>query len=160
MKNIHETAWIHESAVLEGAVTLLDNASVWCNAVLRGIGMRIQVGKNTNVQDCVVLHGDIGHDVFIGNYCSIGHGAVIHGCSIGDNCVIGMGSVILDDAHIGDGSIVGAGAVVPAGSDIPPGSLVLGMPAKVKRSLSPEDIQANIRNAEEYLAFAAEQKAK
>lgn len=156
---IHETAWIAPSAVVKGNVTLGQQVSVWFNAAVRGIGMSITVGSYSNIQDCVVVHGDIGHDVRIGDYVSLGHGAVIHGCTVEDHCIIGMNAVILDGACIGAGSIVGAGAIVPAGAQIPPNSLVVGMPAKVKRSLSPEEVEGNIQNAKEYMAFAAEEKA-
>ncbi|MBP1757938.1 MAG: gamma carbonic anhydrase family protein [Firmicutes bacterium] len=156
---IDESAWVDKSAALRGSVTLGPEVGVWCNAVLRGIGMNITVGRRSNVQDCVVIHGDIGHDVVIGERVSLGHGAVIHGCTIEDNCVIGMGSVVLDHAVIGAGSIVGAGAVVPAGMQVPPGSLVVGLPGKIKKQLGLEALEDNIRNAEEYWKFALEQKA-
>ena len=159
MAKIHESAWVDRSARVQGDVTLGPDVGVWFNAAVRGIGMKITVGRGTNIQDCVVIHGDIGNDVHIGEMVSLGHNAVIHGCTIEDNCVIGMGSVVLDHAVIGAGSIVGAGAVVPAGMQVPPNSLVVGMPAKVKKELGPEALQDNIRNAEEYLAFAREQKA-
>lgn len=156
---IHESAWIAPSAVVKGNVTLGEHVSVWFNAAVRGVGMRITVGNKSNIQDCVVIHGDVDNDVVIGDSVSLGHGAVIHGCTVEDNCIIGMNAVVLDGAHIGTGSIVGAGAVVPAGAQIPPNSLVVGMPAKVKRSLSSEEVEGNIHNAEQYMAFAAAEKA-
>ncbi len=154
MANIHQNTWLHESAVVLGEVTLAEEVNVWCNAVLRAVGMRIRIGRRSNVQDCVVIHGDIGNDVTVGAHVSLGHGAVVHGCTIEDNCIIGMNAVVLDGAHIGAGSIVGAGAVVPAGMVVPPRSLVLGMPAKVKKELPEESVPANIQNADEYWAFA------
>lgn len=154
---IHETVWLHKSAVLEGKISLAENVSVWCNAALRADGMSITVGKNTNIQDCAVLHGNIDSHVIIGENVSVGHGAVVHGCTIEDACVIGMNAVVLDGAHIGKGSIVGAGAVVPAGMQVPPGSLVVGLPAKIRRSLGPEALEENLENAREYLAFAQAQ---
>jgi carbonic anhydrase/acetyltransferase-like protein (isoleucine patch superfamily) len=159
MAKIPESAFIDPSAVVRGDVTLGEFVNVWFHAAVRGIGMKITVGNGTNIQDCVVIHGDIGNEVVIGNYVSLGHGSVIHGCTIEDNCVIGMNAVVLDHAHIGAGSIVGAGAVVPAGAIIPPGSLVVGMPAKVKRALTPEEVESNIQNAKDYMAFAAAEKA-
>lgn len=159
MLRIHESAWVDKSAALRGNVSLGPEVSVWCNAALRGIGMTITVGRRSNVQDCVVIHGDIGNHVVIGERVSLGHSAVIHGCTIEDNCVIGMGAVVLDGAVIGAGSIVGAGAVVPAGMQVPPGSLVVGLPGKVKKELGAEALQDNIRNADDYWAFAQEQRA-
>ena len=159
MIKIADSAFIDESAAIRGDVTLGEHVGVWCNAAVRGIGMKITVGDCSNVQDCVTIHGDIGSDVVIGKYVSLGHGAVVHGCTIDDNCIIGMNAVVLDHAHIGAGSIVGAGAVVPAGMIAPPNSLVIGMPAKVKKELPPEALKANIENAEEYMNFAKAQKA-
>ncbi len=158
MTEIHSSAWVHPSAVIIGNVHLGEEVNVWCNAVLRGVGMVITVGRGSNIQDCVVLHGDIGNNVHIGEQVSLGHGAVIHGCTIEDNCVIGMNATVLDHAVVGAGSIVGAGAVVPAGMIIPPGSLVVGMPAQVKKSLGESAVAANIKNAKDYCAFAKEQK--
>lgn len=158
MKKIHESVYLAPGAVVLGAVSLTEDVSVWPNASVRGIGMSITVGRGSNIQDCCVLHGDIGQAVHIGAYVSVGHGAIIHGCTVEDHCIIGMNAVVLDGALIGAGSIVGAGAVVPAGAQIPPGSLVLGMPGKVKRSLSPEEIASNIQNATDYVAFAKAQK--
>lgn len=158
MQKIPDSVYVAPGAVLSGDVTLGEEVSVWPNASVRGVGMSITVGRGSNIQDCCVLHGDLGHAVTIGEYVSIGHGAVVHGCTVEDCCIIGMNAVVLDKAVIGRGSIVGAGAVVPAGAQIPPGSLVVGMPAKVKRSLSPEEIASNTKNALEYVAFAKEQK--
>lgn len=155
---IHESVWLHKSAVLEGKVTLAEDVSVWCNAVLRADGMSITVGARSNIQDCAVLHGNIGSHVTVGADVSIGHGAVVHGCTVEDACVIGMNAVVLDGAVIGKGSIVGAGAVVGAGMQVPPGSLVVGVPAKIRRALGPESLEENLENAREYLAFAKEQK--
>lgn len=158
MKQIHETVYLAPGAVVLGEVSLAEDVSIWPNASVRGVGMSITVGRGSNVQDCCVVHGDIGHAVTIGAYVSVGHGAVVHGCTVEDHCIIGMNAVVLDGAVIGAGSIVGAGAVVPAGAQIPAGSLVLGMPGKVKRSLSPEEIESNIKNATDYVAFAKAQK--
>ena len=154
MPNIHPGAWIHESAVILGDVTLADEVSVWCNAVVRGVGMNITVGKRSNIQDCVILHGDIGSHVVVGENVSIGHGAVVHGCTIENDCVIGMSATVLDGAVIGAGSIVGAGAVVPAGMQVPPRSLVVGMPAKVKKELDDAAVAGNVANSVHYWDFA------
>lgn len=160
MQNFHESVYLAPGAVVLGDVTLGEEVGVWPCASVRGVGMRITAGAGSNIQDCCVLHGDIGHNVTIGDYVTIGHGAVVHGCTVEDYCVIGMNAVVLDDAVIGKGSIVGAGAVVPAGAQIPPGSLVLGMPGKVKRSLSPAELEGNLQNAKEYIKFAKLQKSQ
>ena len=89
----------------------------------------------------------------VGDHVTVGHGAILHGCTVEDKCLIGMNSVILDHAVIGEGSIVGAGAVVAAGTIVPPRSLVVGIPAKVKKTLTDEDVAGSIANADSYLGL-------
>lgn len=156
MPKIHETAWIAPGAIVRGGVTIAEGASIWYNAVLRADHIKISVGKDSNIQDCCVLHGDAGHDIVIGERVSVGHNAVLHGCTVEDDCIIGMGAVVLDLATIGKGSLVGAGSVVSSGTKIPPNSLVVGTPAKVKRQLTPEDVQHNLQNAAEYSVLMRE----
>ena len=91
----------------------------------------------------------------VGDYVTVGHGAVLHGCTVEDNCLIGMNAVVLDHAVIGEGSIVGAGAVVASGTVVPPRSLVVGVPGKVKKTLTDEDVAGSIANAESYLGLMA-----
>ena len=98
---------------------------------------------------------DSGCDVVVGDYVTVGHGAVLHGCTVEDNCLIGMNAVVLDHAVIGEGSIVGAGAVVASGTIVPPRSLVVGVPGKVKKTLTDEDVAGSIANAESYLGLMA-----
>lgn len=155
MGSISKTAWVAPNAVLRGDVTLADGVSVWYHAVLRGDQERITVGRGSNVQDNCVLHGDQGHDVTVGERVTVGHGAILHGCTVEDHCLIGMNAVVLDHAIIGEGSIVGAGAVVSAGTVIPPRSLAVGVPAKVKRTLTQEDVEGNLENAANYDALMA-----
>jgi carbonic anhydrase/acetyltransferase-like protein (isoleucine patch superfamily) len=149
--------YIDRSAQVIGDVTLGDRASVWMNAVLRGDVHSITVGADTNIQDGAVLHGmkDL-HPVVLGQRCTIGHNATVHGCTLEDDVLIGMGATVLNGAHIGAGSIVAAGALVPEGMHVPPGSLVAGVPARLRRALTPED-QAAIRlYADRYIEYAAE----
>lgn len=153
MGKIHEKAWIAPGAVIRGDVSLAEGVSVWYHAVLRADQETITVGKNSNIQDCCVLHGDAGHDVTVGENVTVGHSAILHGCTVEDNCLIGMGAVVLDFAVIGAGSIVGAGSVVPAGMVIPPKSLVVGIPAKVKKTLGDEAEADILRNMREYLGL-------
>lgn len=159
MANIHPSAWVAPGAVLRGDVTLAEKASVWYGAVLRADQLKITIGKNSNIQDNAVLHGDHGNDVTVGDNVTVGHGAILHGCTVEDNCLIGMGSTVLDHAVIGAGSIVGAGAVVSSGTVVPPRSLVVGIPAKVKKTLSDEDVAGNLENVEEYLELMAQAQA-
>jgi carbonic anhydrase/acetyltransferase-like protein (isoleucine patch superfamily) len=138
---IPESCYIDVSAQIIGDVTLGEHASVWMNAVVRGDVHSVRVGANSNVQDCAVLHGMRNlYPVIVGEYVSIGHNATVHGCVVEDNCLIGMGATILNDARIGEGSIIAAGAVIPEHTVIPPRSLVAGVPGKVRRQLTTDDL--------------------
>ncbi|HOO92664.1 MAG TPA: gamma carbonic anhydrase family protein, partial [Opitutales bacterium] len=132
---IAESAYVAPSAVVMGAVTLAEDSSVWPGAILRGDIEEIRVGRGSNIQDGTIVHLADDMPVEIGEYVTIGHGAMIHACKIGDACLIGMRAIVLDGAQIGAESIVGAGALVTKGTIVPPGSLVMGMPAKVVKSL-------------------------
>ncbi|MDY3015431.1 MAG: gamma carbonic anhydrase family protein [Evtepia sp.] len=153
MANIHPSAWIAPGAFIRGDVTLGEKVSIWYNAVLRADQESISIGKESNVQDNCVIHGDAGKNVVVGEQVTVGHGAILHGCTVEDRCLIGMNAVVLDDAVIGEGSIVGAGAVVAAGTVVPPRSLVVGIPGKVKKTLTDEDVASNLENIEEYLGL-------
>ncbi len=141
---LHKDTFIAESADIIGDVTLNEGSSMWYGAVARGDINSIKVGKFSNIQDNASLHNESSTPLIIGDYTTIGHNAVVHGCTIGDNCLIGMGAIILNRAVVGDNSIIGAGSVVTEDMVIPPNSLVMGIPAKVRRSVSEDEI-ANIR---------------
>lgn len=155
MPNIHPTAWVAPGAILRGDVTLGEKVNIWYNAVLRADQEAIIIGDNSNVQDNCVLHGDPGNDIVIGKNVTVGHGAILHGCTIEDGSLIGMNAVVLDNTVIGAGSVVGAGAVVGSGQTIPPRSLVLGVPGKVKKTLTEEESAGNLENIEEYFGLTA-----
>ena len=133
---IDPSAFIHDTAVVLGKVSLARNASVWPTAVIRADTDHINIGEDSNIQDGAILHTDFGIPCTIGNRVTIGHRAVVHGAEVQDDCLIGIGAIVLNKSVIGRGSIVGAGAVVTEGTIIPPGSLVLGAPAKVVKQLS------------------------
>ena len=147
--------YIAKGATVLGDVTLGDYSSVWCNAVLRGDINRIVVGHHSNVQDNAVLHLADEYGCILGNYVTVGHSAVVHACTVEDEVLVGMGSVILDGAVVGAQSIIGARALVPQGAQIPPGSMVLGVPGKVVRALSPEERSGLKAWAEKYVGVAA-----
>ena len=144
------SAFVHTTAVLTGAVTLGENASVWPCAVLRGDIAEIVVGENSNIQDNACVHTNYNCPAIIGRGVTVGHGAVIHGSKIGDNCLIGMNATVLE-SEIGPNCIIGAGAVVPAGKNIPAGSLVMGVPAKIVRPLDEDEVNGILQNAREYV---------
>lgn len=149
---VHPEAWVHPSAVVVGDVTLGRRVTVWPTAVLRGDQGSITVGAETNLQDGVIAHATGGVSiVVVGDRCTVGHRATLHGCRIGNNVLVGMGSIVLDNAVVEDGCIIGAGALVPVGARIPSGSLVLGIPGRVVRTLTPRDHTQIQHGCEEYL---------
>ena len=133
-------AWVAESAEVIGMVELHKNASVWPQVVVRGDNDHIQIGEGSNVQDASVLHTDPGFPLVIGKHVTVGHKVMLHGCQIGDGSLIGIGAVTLNGAKIGKNCLVGAGALITEGKEFPDGSMILGTPAKVVKSLSPEQI--------------------
>ena len=143
--------WVAPDATLIGAVKLEDEASVWWGAVLRGDNELLTVGARSNVQDCSVLHTDIGFPLTIGAGCTIGHSVILHGCTIGDNSLVGMGATILNGARIGRNCLIGANALVPEGKEIPDNSLVMGAPGKVVRPVSDHQIQVIRMSALHYV---------
>lgn len=145
-------AWVAPGATLVGDVRLEAQASVWFGAVLRGDGDRIRIGPRSNIQDGCVGHTDPGYPLTVGAGVSVGHRAVLHGCTVEDDVLVGMGAVVMNGARIGAGSLVAAGAVVTEGTTIPPRSLVAGVPAKVRRELSDEEVDAVRHNADNYVA--------
>lgn len=148
------SAFIAPSADIVGDVTLGEESSVWYQAVVRGDINRIVVGPRSNIQDGAVVHLADDYPALIGELVTVGHKAIVHACTIHDEVLIGMGAIILDGAEIGARSIIGAGAVVTGGTKIPPGSLVVGTPAKVRRSLSLDE-QAVVKTwAEKYVAVS------
>lgn len=153
------SAFIHQTAVVSGAVTLGENVSVWPCAVLRGDIAEIIIGENSNIQDNACVHVNYNCPAVIGKGVSVGHGAIVHGSKIGDNCLIGMNAVVLE-SEIGPNCLIGAGAVVTAGKNIPAGSLVMGVPAKVVRRLEEDEINGILQNAREYVRLANEFKDK
>jgi len=151
---VHPSVFIADTARVIGDVTLGKDVSIWYGAVLRGDMDRIRVGEKTNIQDNCVVHVDFDMPCRMGGGIVAGHHAMIHGCTVDDECLIGIHSVILSRARIGKHSIIGAGAVVKEGAKIPPRSLVLGIPGKVIRTVSPAEIRQIRRNAEHYHKLA------
>ena len=140
---IDPTAWVAPDANIIGRVVLDADASVWFGATLRGDNEQIRLGPGSNIQECAVLHTDMGYPLVIGANCTIGHRAILHGCTIGDGTLIGMGATILNGARIGNGCLIGACALITEGKEIPDGSLVMGAPGKVVRMLD-ADAQARL----------------
>ena len=143
-------------AVVAGDVVIGEDSSLWYHVVARGDVGRIRIGQRVNVQDHSMVHMSGGlSETIIGDDVTIGHRAVIHGCAIEERCLVGMGAVVMDNAVIGAESIVGAGALVTPGTRIPPRSLVVGSPARVKRTLDDEDVVKLLASAAHYVQTAA-----
>lgn len=151
---VHESAWIAESAALIGKVHVHAEASVWFGAVLRGDIDEIVLGAGSNLQDNVVVHTELGSPAIVGENVSVGHGAVVHGCTIEAGCLIGMNATVLTGAVVGRDSLVAAGSVVLEGATIPPRSLVAGIPGKVRRELTDEEIAGMHGNSARYVTRA------
>ena len=147
---VHPTAWVAENATLVGSVVLEEGASVWYGEVLRGDNEPIVVGKNSNVQDNCVFHVDPGKPLTLGEGVSVGHGAVVHGATVGNHVLIGMSATVMNGAVIGDEVLVAAGALVTEGMEVPPRTLVAGVPAKVRRELTDDEVLGLHRNAAVY----------
>ncbi len=138
---VHPDAFVHETAVLIGDVLIGAGCYIGPHASLRGDFGRIIVEEGANLQDTCVMHSFPGKDCIVERNGHIGHGAVLHGCRIGSNAMVGMNAVVMDEAVIGESSIVGATAFVSANFVCPPRSLVIGVPAKVKRVLSDKEVE-------------------
>ncbi|MDQ6694149.1 MAG: gamma carbonic anhydrase family protein [Chloroflexota bacterium] len=146
-----DNCFVAPTATLIGDVTLGDGSSIWFGAVLRGDVSPIVVGTRTNIQDGTVIHGEDGCPTIIGEDVTVGHSAIIHAATIGDRVLVGMGAVLLSRCTVGSDSIVGARALVTQEMKMPPGSLILGMPALVKRTLTEAERERIIDSAEHYV---------
>lgn len=153
---IAASAYIDPSAQLIGDVVIGERSSVWPNATLRGDVNWIRIGDETNVQDNCVLHVDSdGFPLTLGNRVTIGHSVVLHGCTVEDDCVVGIGAIVLNGATIGAGSVIAAGALVTEGMQVPAGSMVMGVPAKLRREVSGDERERFRLNAQHYVELRA-----
>src|ERR1041385_5795407 len=139
---IHETAFVADSAQIIGDVHVGEQASVWFGSVVRGDMFYIRIGDRANVQDNCVLHTRTGEKpTILEEEVTIGHSVTLHGCYIERKSLIGIGSIVLDDARIGAQSLVAAGSLISPGTIIPPRSLVMGVPGRVKRELTDDEVE-------------------
>jgi gamma-carbonic anhydrase len=153
---IDETVFLAAGSVVLGDVHIGAGSSVWYNCVIRGDVHWIRIGKNTNIQDLSMLHCTYKrHPLFIGDGVTIGHKAMLHGCSIGDFALVGMNATVLDAAVVEHHSMVAAGAVVREGFTVPTGTLAAGVPAKIVRELSTDEMQKLEQSAQNYLQYVA-----
>ena len=157
--DIHPSAFVAPGAVVRGEVHLAENSSVFYNAVLRGDRAPISIGEGTNIQDNCVVHVEYDLPVTVGKNVTVGHGAILHGCTVGDETLIGMGAIVLNGAQIGKSCLIGAGALVTQNAVIPDGCMAVGSPARVKRPLTPEEMDGLRQSAADYRQEAQECKA-
>lgn len=151
---IDDTSYIAPNATVLGDVAVGANSGIWFGAIVRGDVNSIRIGSRTNIQDLCVLHVDRENSLDVGDDTSIGHRAILHGCSVGNKVLVGMGAIIMNGSAVGDESVVAAGALVTEGTIIPRRSLVIGLPAKVKRELSEDEVAAISKNAMNYVGYA------
>lgn len=157
------SAWAAPSADLIGDVRLGERASVWFGAVIRADNTPIIIGDESNFQDGAIGHSDPGFPLVVGSRVTIGHQAILHGCTIGDDCLIGMGARILNGAVIAPECIVGAGALITEKKHFSSGCLIVGVPARMVREVTPEE-KAMLRASAAHYAkkarrYAAELRA-
>jgi len=155
---IEENVFIAPGAMVIGAVTIHEGASIWYNTVIRGDTAPIVISRRTNIQNNCTLHVDPGAPLTIGDECTIGHGAVIHGATLGDQVLVGIKAVVLSHAQVGSRTIVGACALVGERKNIPQGVLAVGIPAKYSRELTEAELQHIVTSAEGYYERALEHK--
>ncbi|MFH0968223.1 MAG: gamma carbonic anhydrase family protein [Methanobacteriota archaeon] len=158
--NIHQkvpqAAFVAPNSTVIGGISAGTDVSIWYGAVVRADKDRISIGDRSNIQDNCVVHTSSGHPVTIGDEVSIGHGAILHGCTIQDQVLVGLGAIILNGAVIGSECIIGAGALISEGKNIPSRSLVLGVPGKIIRQVSDEEVAGILQNASSYVNLARE----
>jgi len=162
--SIAPDAFVAETAVITGDVEIGEGSSIWYGVSIRGDSAPIRIGRRVNVQDNSVIHADPDAPVTIGDDVSIGHAAIVHGATIGDKSLIGMGAILLSRSRVGSGSIVAAGSLVVEDGSVGDAELVIGAPAKVRRTLSPRESAAALAPAEHYhslsRAYRDEQHAR
>ena len=151
---IDASAYVFDTATLIGTVILGARVSIWPYATLRGDNEPIEIGDDSNVQECSVLHADPGFPLTIGRRVTVGHQVMLHGCTVGDGSLIGIQVVVLNGAVIGRNCLIGAGALITEGKQIPDGSLVIGSPARVVRQLEPAHIERMKRDSDSYVRRA------
>src|ERR687885_921953 len=158
---IHPSAFVEQSAQVIGDVVIGEQSSVWFNAVVRGDCFYIRIGDRTNIQDGTVVHVTNGtHATILEDEVTVGHNVTLHGCHVERGCLVGMGSIVMDGVRVGAQSLVAAGALLAPGTQIPPRSLVMGVPAKVKRPLTDEEVAGLEQYWQNYIEYTKQYRAE
>lgn len=151
---IARTAFLADDAQVIGDVEIGPDASIWFGCVVRGDVNEIRIGGRSNIQDLTVIHVDYGtHPTFVGEGVTVGHRAILHGCRVGSGSLVGMGAILLDDVVVEEQAFVAAGSVVSPGTVVPARHLVRGVPARVARELTKDEIEQLARSADSYCAL-------
>ncbi len=154
LPKLDETVFLASGVKIIGDVEIGEHSSVWYNSVIRGDVHYIKIGAYTNIQDCSMLHVTNGEfPLNIGNKVTIGHSVKLHGCTLNDLCLIGIGAVLLDGSIVEENAMVAAGAVVRPGFIVPSGKLAAGVPAKIIRDLTEEEVEEFETSAERYVDY-------
>ena len=150
---VHPSAFVDESAQVIGDVVIEAESSVWMNVVVRGDVNYIRLGRQTNLQDGVIVHVNYepSYPTVLGDRVTVGHGSILHGCLIEDRCLVGMGAILLNGSHIGSDSIVAAGTLVTERTVIPPRSLVMGSPGRVIRAVTEAELASILEGSANYV---------
>ena len=152
---IAASAYIDPDAIIIGDVTIGERASVWPGVVVRGDVHWIRIGARSNIQDGSVLHVmKDQYPLILEENVTVGHGVILHGCTIESRVLVGMGSILLNNARVGTGSIIAAGTLLAEGTKVAPGSLFMGHPGKLRRTLTPEELEGIDAYAARYLEYA------
>ena len=164
---IDNSAYVDETAIVIGDVTIGADSSIWPMCVVRGDVHSIQIGKGTNIQDASVLHvthdgkfSPGGYPLSVGDYVTVGHRVILHACSVGNYCLIGMSATIMDGAVLGDRLIVGAGSLVPTGKELEGGYLYVGSPVKRIRELTDKEMEFLEYSANHYVKLKDQHKSR
>lgn len=154
LPRIHPSVFLAEGVKIIGEVEIGEDSSVWYNTVIRGDVHYIKIGKMTNIQDCSMLHVTNGkYPLNIGDKVTIGHAVKLHGCTLQNLCLIGIGAIVLDGAVVEEKSMVAAGSVVKPNFIVPSGKLVAGVPAKVIRDLTQQELDEFEKSALRYKKY-------
>lgn len=155
---IHPTAFIHPTAEISGKVKIGANASIWGGCILRGDVDWIEIGEDVNVQDLTAIHTSHNFPVKLEKGVTIGHRAMVHGAIVKSYSLIGMNATLLDGAVVGKNCLIGAGALVREGAAIPDGQLAVGVPAKIVRPVTPDELKMIMERAPKYVEYAKKYK--
>ena len=159
LPRLHRSVFAAEGCRIVGDVEIGEGSSVWFNTVVRGDILPVRIGRRTNLQDGCVLHVTRQHPTVLAEDVTVGHAVTLHGCTVERLCLIGIGAVVLTGAVVGEESIVAAGALVPEGMRVPPRSVVMGVPARVRRAVTEEE-RAGLRGyAERYVGYKDDYRA-